>query len=56
MLELYNKKTRKLKITNAIGDNRVRAGSLIVVQLDLGDIKVQNFMLVEKVKHTYKNQ
>lgn len=56
LLELYNKKTRKLKITNAIGDNRVRAGSLIVVQLDLGDIKVQNFMLVEKVKHTYKNQ
>lgn len=54
LLSLYNKKTRNLKITNAIGDNRVRAGSMIVVNLDLGDVKVKNFMLVEKVKHTYK--
>lgn len=53
LLSLYNKKTRNLKITNAIGDNRVRAGSMIVVNLDLGDVKVKNFMLVEKVKHTY---
>lgn len=55
LLQLYNKKKRMLKITNAIGDDRVRGGSLIVVQLDLGDIKIQNFMIVEKAKHTYKN-
>lgn len=55
LLQLYNKKTRGLKVTKVFGDNRVRAGSLVVVQLDLGDIKVQNFMLVEKAKHTYKN-
>lgn len=55
LLQLYNKKTRNLKITKALGDNRVRAGNLVVVQLDLGDIKVQNFMLVEKAKHNYKN-
>lgn len=54
LLSLYNKKTRSLKITNAIGDNRVRAGSMLVVNLDLGDVKVKNFMLVEKCKHTYK--
>lgn len=54
LLSLYNKKTRNLKITNAIGDNRVRAGSMVVINLDLGDMKVKNFMLVEKVKHTYK--
>ena len=54
LLSLYNKKTRNLKITNALGDNRVRAGSMIVVNLELGDIRVKNFMLVEKVKHTYK--
>lgn len=53
LLSLYNKKTRNLKITKAIGDNRVRAGSLVVVNLDLGDIKLKNFMLVEKCKHTY---
>lgn len=54
LLKLYNKKTRNLRITNAIGDNRVRAGSMVVVNLDLGDIKLKNFMLVEKCKHTYK--
>ena len=54
LLSLYNKKTRNLKITNAIGDNRVRAGSMVVINLDLGDIKVKNFMLVEKCTHTYK--
>lgn len=54
LLSLYNKKTRNLRITNAIGDNRVRAGSMVVINLDLGDIKLKNFMLVEKVTHTYK--
>lgn len=54
LLSLYNKKTRNLKITNALGDNRVRAGSMVVINLDLEDVKLKNFMLVEKVKHTYK--
>ena len=54
LLKLYNKKTRNLKITNALGDNRVRAGSMVVINLDLGDIKLKNWMLVEKCKHTSK--
>lgn len=54
LLKLYNKKTRNLKLTNVFGDNRVRAGSMVVVNLDLGDVKVKNWMLVEKCKHTYK--
>lgn len=54
LLSLYNKKTRNLRITNAIGDNRVRAGSMVVVNLNLGDIQLKNWMLVEKCKHTYK--
>lgn len=54
LLKLYNKKTRNLRIKNAFGDNRVRAGSMVVVNLDLGDVKVKNWMLVEKCKHTYK--
>ena len=55
LLKLYNQKTRKLQIKNAIGDIRVRGGSLIIVKMDLGDVKLQNFMLVEKVKHIFKN-
>lgn len=55
LLKLYNSKTRNLKISNALGDSRVRAGSMIVVDLALSDINVKNFMLVETVKHTFRN-
>lgn len=54
LLKLYNKKTRSLRLTNAIGDNRVRAGSMVIICLDLGDMKLNNFMLVETCKHTYR--
>lgn len=54
LLKLYNKKTRSLKITNAFGDNRVRAGSMVVVCLDLGDMRLRNWMLVEKCRHIYR--
>lgn len=53
LLSLYNKKTRSLKITKAFGDVRVRAGSMIVVNMDLGDIKLKNFMLVERATHKF---
>ena len=54
LLKLYDKKTRNLKLTNVMGDNRVRAGSMIVICMDLGDVKLNNFMLVESCKHVYK--
>ncbi len=54
LLKLYNRKTRSLKLTGVLGDNRVRAGSMIAVNLDLGDMKVRNFMLVESCRHTYR--
>lgn len=53
LLKLYNKKTRNLTISNAFGDVRVRAGCSIPTKLNLGDINVQNFLLVEKVQHTF---
>lgn len=56
LLSLYNKKTRNLTINNALGDTRVRAGSMVVVQLDLGDVKLKNLMLVEKCKHTFNHE
>lgn len=55
LLDLYNQKTRNLQIKDAIGDIRVRGGSLVIVNLDLGDVKLQNFMLVEKATHKFKN-
>lgn len=56
LLDLYNRKTRKLELKNVIGDLRVRGGSLIVVNLDLGDMQLKNWMVVEKAKHTFKNE
>lgn len=55
LLQLYNKKTRNLSIQNALGDTRVRAGSMVIVQLNLGDVKLNNLMLVEKCKHNFNN-
>lgn len=54
LLKLYNNKTRNLKITGAFGDCRVRAGSMVVVNLNLGDIRLKNFMLVEKCRHIFR--
>ena len=54
LLSLYNSKTRNLSINNAFGDIKVRAGSLVPVLLNLGDIKMQNMMLVEKCKHEFR--
>jgi hypothetical protein len=53
LLDLYNAKTRKLKITKAFGNTRIRAGCMVIVKLALGDISVQNYMLVEKCVHTW---
>lgn len=52
LLKLYNQKTRRLTIKNAFGDPRVRAGTSVVVALNLGDIITKNYMVVEKAKHT----
>lgn len=54
LLKLYNAVTRSLSISDALGDVRVRAGSSIIVKLGLGDMNVQNYMLVEKVTHKFK--
>jgi len=54
LLGLYNTKTRTLKIQDALGDIRVRGGTLLVVMLGLGDINVSNYLMVEQVKHSFK--
>lgn len=54
LLNYYNKKQRSLTVEGIFGDARVRGGSLLVVNMDLGDIGVKNYMLVEKVIHKFK--
>lgn len=54
LLELFNRKYRSLTLKNVIGDIRVRAGSLIPVEMmEIGDININSYMLVQKVIHTF---
>lgn len=54
LLKLHNKKTRTLSIKDAMGNIGVRAGSLVPVHLDVGDIVVDNMMVAENVKHIFE--
>ncbi len=54
-LALYNSKRRKLSVSGAFGDVRVRAGCLVPVQLVLGDVDASTYLLVEQVTHTFEN-
>lgn len=53
LLKLYNQKTRKLSVKGAFGDVRVKAGTLVAVSLNLGDIVANSFLLVEQAKHSF---
>lgn len=55
LLQLYNGKTRSLKIKNVFGDVRVRGGSMVMVNFNPGNFKIRNFMLTEKAVHIFKN-
>lgn len=55
LLKLYNKKTRELTIKGAFGDSSVRGGTLIPIDLDLGDVIAKKYMLVKKVTHNFNN-
>lgn len=50
-LTLYNRPTKSLSIKEAFGDIRVRAGCLIPVFLDIKDMKLKNYLVIEAVTH-----
>lgn len=54
LLKLYNRKSRNLTIKNAAGDTRVRAGCSVMVSMIFDDIRINNYMLVNEVTHTFK--
>ena len=53
LLAHYDRKTRKLTIKNAFGRADIRAGSAVMVSLNLGDIIANQFLMAEKVVHTF---
>lgn len=54
LLKQYNQKTRNLTVKKVLGNVEVRAGTLVAVQLNLGDMIANTYMLVEKVQHTFQ--
>lgn len=55
LLKYHGKLRRTLTLNKVMGDIRVRGGSSVVVKFNLGDLLIQNYMVVEKVKHTFVN-
>lgn len=56
LLKLYDQKTRKLTVKNVFGDRRVRAGCAVMVSLNLGDIVANQYLVVDKVTHTFSGE
>lgn len=54
ILELKNRKTRSIRLKNVIGDVRVRGGSLVFVDMNFGDVKLKNYVMVDQVEHHFK--
>lgn len=54
-LEWFNKKSSSLTVKNALGDIRIRAGSSIKVKFDIPETPIRKLMVVDKVKHSFKN-
>ncbi len=55
LLKMYNMKSKKLSIKKALGDSRVRGGSMVVVSMKIDHTKIFQWMIVEKCKHTFKD-
>lgn len=53
LLTLYNAKSRSLTMKNLFGDTKARAGTRVYVHLNLGDIILKNYMIINKATHTY---
>ena len=55
ILKLYNLPQRTLTVNDVFGDVRARAGSSVLTTLNLGDIILNGYMLVEKAQHDFEN-
>lgn len=54
ILSSKNRKTREIKLSNVIGDVRVRGGSLVYINKNFGDVVVNNYMQVNSVTHDFR--
>lgn len=55
MLRTHNQKFKTLTVKECFGRIDIRAGCLIPVHLDLGDLTLNNKMMIENVKHKFRH-
>jgi len=53
LMRKYGRKTRRLRILEAVGDKRVRGGCMLPVELYVGDLTLGRFLQVERVIHRF---
>ena len=54
-LEYYNRRLRTLKV-ESLGVPGLRAGMMVLMNVaELGDISLDQYVLLEKVSHTWEN-
>ena len=53
LLEIHNHVFRSLTVRGAFGDNAIRGGSSVIVNLNLGDVYLRTRMLVDEATHTF---
>lgn len=56
LLEVHNQKTRTLTLQGCFGDIRARAGSSVLIDLDLGDVQPKKYVFVLKARHTFEHK
>ena len=55
-LEYYNQRMRTLSVTS-LGVVGLRAGQMVLMKVQgLGDINLDQYVLLEKVTHTFENE
>lgn len=52
---LKNRKTREIRLKDVIGDIRIRGGSIVFVDLNMGDMLLRQYMVIQNVTHNFNN-
>lgn len=55
LMDLYDRKSKKLSLFNVLGDSRVRAGCLLYISIDSNTLSLNSVMLVESVIHSFSD-
>lgn len=55
LLSLYNRPKRDFTLKKVCGDLRFRPGFSVLMFLSLNDIRLKNYMMIEKATHTFKD-